>query len=124
MDDLDERTQLAAVGVAEAIDGFAKPSARDSRARPRLDSCSDAVLRAAYFDADVVPAAVVSAVQDQAEGAVLENQQCGRRIDVAMLAKVRRTLIRACGVDLHDLLTTDPSDHVEVMDRAVSEDPA
>lgn len=56
------------------------------------------------------------------EGAVLENQQRGRRINVAMLAKVRRTLIRASGVDLHDLLTTDPSDHVEVIDRAVSED--
>ncbi len=84
----------------------------------------DTVGGAVQLEPDVVPARVVAGVGHDRGGAVVEGEQGLRGGDVAELGEEVVTAGAAGGVDLDDLAAGDPPHRVEVVDRAVAEDPA
>ena len=70
------------------------------------------------------PRAVVAGGREDDERAVVEGQDGCRGVDVAGLGEERRALVGAGRVDRGDLATGDEADDVEVVDRAVAEEPA
>ena len=93
--------------------------------RPALvHTGGDAVLRAVHLEPDVVAAAVVAGVGDDAEGAVREGHDRGGGVGVVVLLEELGALIGAGGVDLDGLLARDEPDDVEVVHAAVAVHPA
>ena len=89
-----------------------------------VQPAATAVGGAVQLEPDVVPARVVAGVGHDAGGAVVEGEQGLRGGDVAELGEEVVTAGASGGVDLDDLATGDPPHGVEVVDRAVAEDPA
>ena len=103
----------------EVTDGSAEligsPSSRPGGDRSR---------RTVQLEPDVVPGAVVAGVADHADGAVVEGEQGRGRVDVAEGGELGVALVGPGRVHLDDLPSGHPAHCVEVVDRAVPEDPA
>src|SRR4051812_45299289 len=116
-------TFWTAVGVGSTVRGSCeKPTLREPSRTPHCaPGAKDHVWRAGL---DVVTAWVVAGVGHDRGGAAVEGEQRVRGGDVAEVGEEIFTVGAAGGVDLDDLPAGDPPHDVEVVDRAVAEDPA
>jgi hypothetical protein len=84
----------------------------------------DAVAGPVELRPDVVAERVVPRAREDRERAVVEPQDGGRGVDVAVAFEHPVGQDGAVGVDLDDLATGQPAQHVEVVDVEVAEDAA
>src|SRR6185369_9780169 len=73
---------------------------------------------------DVVPGGVVPRTAHGDEGVVVEGEQGGGRVDIAVVAEEGLTAVRAGGEDADDLAAGEVPDDVEVVHGAVAEEAA
>src|SRR5581483_11028000 len=128
---VDERLELGAVGVGEAIDEAPVAVARvldasldGAERRAAVEADADAVAGTEHLEPDVVAERVVARPGQHGQRAAGQPQDRGRRVDVVVAAEPRRLPHRAAGVDLLALEAGDEAIRVEIVDVQVAEDAA
>ncbi len=127
-----EALQLGSIGRCEA-DLEVRPGRSGRRRHPRLDRADrlvrphahgDTVLAAEEFGADVIAEWVVTRDGHDREHARGHAQHRYRRVDVPVLLEDGEAAHRAIRVHLHDLVTRQPAQDIEVVTREVTEQSA